>query len=174
MLDVMIDFETLDNVPTSQILTFGAVKFDPTNPALPMEEFYVRCDLPSQAAIGLTRGDETVAWWGAQSEEARKEAFAREDRMNIEEVIEKFSQFFNGATRIWSHGAVFDVVILSEIYRALGKETPWKFWNARDTRTLFDILPPPKRSTLKHHALEDAKWQAQAVQRILSEIGWKP
>ena len=55
MLDVMIDFETLDNVPTSQILTFGAVKFDPTNPALPMEEFYVRCDLPSQAAIGLTK-----------------------------------------------------------------------------------------------------------------------
>ena len=51
------------------------------------------------------------------------------------------------------------------------KAVPWKFWEVRCTRTLFDIgINPERPPVLKHHALEDAWNQAVGVQNVYKRL----
>ena len=172
--DIMIDLETLDVLPTASILTIGAVKFDPfgddvNSPSC--EKFYVKVDLDSCDRYGCTVSQDTLDWWAKQSKEAQEEAFSTEDRIPVEEAINRLYKFCWGAKRVWSHGAGFDVIILENLFRKVGKSIPWSFWEVRDTRTIFDIGIDPKRPpVLKHHALEDAWNQAVGVQNVFKTL----
>lgn len=172
--DVMIDLETLDVTPTATILTIGAVKFDPfgDDVAEPnCEKFYVKVDLDSCDRYGCTVSQATLDWWGQQSQAAQDEAFNPEGRIPIESAMEQLYKFCWGAKRVWSHGAGFDVVILENLFRKVGKAIPWQFWEVRDTRTIFDLGIDPKRPpVLKHHALEDAWNQAVGVQNVFRKL----
>lgn len=178
---VMVDLETLGTAPGSVILTLGAVLFDPratdlADPDLDPEKlgdhrFYRRVDLESCREVGMTSDEDTERWWGEQSPGAREEAFTSEPRIRLGQVLEEFSSwFYRGATHrfVWSHGSSFDVVLLNDAYARAGRHghPPWKFWNIRDTRTLFDFTGTVLGSqTNRHHALWDALHQAGAVQR---------
>jgi DNA polymerase III epsilon subunit-like protein len=172
--DIMIDLETLDVLPTASILTIGAVRFDPfgddvNNPDC--DKFYVKVDLDSCDRYGCTVSQSTVEWWANQSREAQDEAFSPEGRIPIESAIDQLYKFCWGGKRVWSHGAGFDVIILENLFRKVGKAIPWSFWEVRDTRTLFDLGIDPKRPpVLKHHALEDAWNQAVGVQNVFKVL----
>ena len=174
LTDVMIDLETLATSPDAAILTIGAVKFDPfgddaKDPTC--EKFYVRVDLDSCDRIGLVTNDDTIAWWANQSKEAQEEAFNPDNRIDIVDAMNQLYKFCWGAKRVWSHGAAFDIVICEHIFGKIQKAVPWKFWEVRCTRTLFDIGIDPKRPpVLKHHALEDAWNQAVGVQNIFKRL----
>ena len=166
----MIDLETLDVLPTATILTIGAVKFDPfgddvKSPAC--EKFYVRVDVDSCDALGSTVSQSTLEWWSKQDQAAQDEAFDPNNRIAIEDAMAQLYKFCWGAKRVWSHGSGFDIIILENYFRKIGKAIPWSFWEARDTRTLFDIgINPHRPPVLKHHALEDAWNQAVGVQNV--------
>lgn len=168
---VMLDLETLDVRPTASILTIGAVKFDPYGNDIESpdcDKFYVKVDLDSCDRIGLTIDDNTVAWWSQQSAEAQAEAFSEDGRIPIEDAMQQLYKFCWGAKCIWSHGAGFDVVILEHVFNRVGRAVPWKFWQVRDTRTIFDLgIDPNRPPILKHHALEDAWNQAVGVQNVI-------
>ena len=172
--DVMIDLETLDVLPTATILTIGAVKFDPFGDELSeadMEKFYVKVDVDSCDKIGCTVSQETLEWWAKQSQEAQNEAFSPDDRIEITDAVNQLYKFCWGAKRVWSHGAGFDIIILENLFRKIGKAIPWSFWEVRDTRTLFDIgINPNRPPVLKHHALEDAWNQAVGVQNVYKKL----
>jgi DNA polymerase III epsilon subunit-like protein len=172
--DVMIDLETLATSPDAAILTIGAVKFDPFGDDVndpDCEKFYVRVDLDSCDRIGLVTNDDTIAWWAQQSKEAQDEAFSPDNRIDIVDAMNQLYKFCWGAKRVWSHGAAFDVVICEHIFNKIQKAVPWKFWEVRCTRTLFDIGIDPKRPpVLKHHALEDAWNQAVGVQNVYKRL----
>ncbi len=168
---IMLDLETLDVRPTASILTIGAVKFDPYGNDIESpdcDKFYVKVDLDSCDRIGLTIDDNTVAWWSQQSAEAQEEAFSEDGRIPIEDAMQQLYKFCWGAKCIWSHGAGFDVVILEHVFNRVGRAVPWKFWQVRDTRTIFDLgIDPNRPPILKHHALEDAWNQAVGVQNVI-------
>lgn len=172
--DIMIDLETLATSPNSAILTIGAIKFDPFGDDLKdptCEKFYVRVDLDSCDELGLEVNDDTLAWWSQQSKEAQDEAFSSDNRIHIREAFNQLYKFCWGAKRVWSHGASFDTVICENIFRKLNKAVPWKFWEVRCTRTLFDIgIDPQRPPVLKHHALEDAWNQAVGVQHVFQKL----
>ena len=46
----------------------------------------------------------------------------------------------------------------------------WKFWEVRDTRTLFDLADVSVRIEGKHNALTDAVAQAKAVQQSYAKL----
>ena len=148
--DIMIDLETLATSPDAAILTIGAVKFDPFGDDINepnCEKFYVRVDLDSCDRIGLVTNDDTI------------------------NAMNQLYKFCWGAKRVWSHGASFDVVICEHIFNKIQKAVPWKFWEVRCTRTLFDIgIDPERPPVLKHHALEDAWNQAVGVQHIFQKL----
>jgi hypothetical protein len=57
------------------------------------------------------------------------------------------------------------------VFKKIGKAVPWQFWEARCTRTLFDIgINPHRPPVLKHHALEDAWNQAVGVQNVFNTL----
>jgi DNA polymerase III epsilon subunit-like protein len=172
--DIMIDLETLATSPDAAVLTIGAVKFDPFGDEVNepnCEKFYVRVDLDSCDRIGLVTNDDTIAWWANQSKEAQDEAFNPDNRVDIVDAMHQLYKFCWGAKRVWSHGASFDVVICEHIFNKIQKAVPWKFWEVRCTRTLFDIgINPERPPVLKHHALEDAWNQAVGVQNIFKVL----
>jgi hypothetical protein len=168
--DCMIDLETLDVLPTATILTIGAVKFDPMGDELDtpsMEKFYVKVDIDSCDALGMTVSPSTLEWWSQQSKQAQEEAFDPNNRVSVEEALSQLYKFCWGAKRVWSHGVGFDLIILEQYFRKIEKAVPWKFWEMRDTRTLFDIgINPERAAVTAHNALADAYDQALGVQRV--------
>jgi len=193
MLEVMIDLETLSVRPDSAILIIAAIKFDRNEKwsqkakLVPKEEqscrliegvagvhcFYKRIDLLSCLELGMRISPETQAWWSTQDENIRKEAFGPENRIVLKEALKQFSEWFGDSKLIWGHGDDFDCTILGEAYERCSMEKPWKFWNTRDTRTLFD-LASVRMSDLptenKHHALYDCYRQIIGVQLAIKKL----
>ena len=166
----MVDLETLATSPDAVILTLGAVTFDPASNKI-FDKLYYRVDVESCDRLGMTVNDDTVEWWSKQAADVQTEAFAEDNRVPIEEVIEKFHKFAWNCDAFWSHGATFDLVILDCYYRKLNKVPPWNFWQIRDTRTLFDLgYDPEMPKEGLHNALEDASRQAMGVQTIYRKL----
>lgn len=165
-MDIMLDIETLATSPDSVILTFGAIKFDPFDSSKPMDQgLYFRVNVDEQIAMGRNVDDGTVAWWGTQSDEVREEALGENDRVSLEDFTRQVNKFVMNATRVWAQGPVFDIVILENLYRQLGKPAPWQYYTIRDSRTLLKALGDDREGgALLHNALADAVSQAQAVQ----------
>jgi len=175
--DVMIDLETLSTRAHAVVLTLGAIKFDRQAIQTPtletMNTFYRRINLRSCMDLGLHQSESTIEWWSQQAPEARSEAFALEDRVEIWKVLDDFSQWFAGSTKPWSHGASFDVPILAEIYARLNKEPPWKFWNIRDTRTLYETFGVTNSDLPQanyHSAIHDCHRQIWGVQECYRRL----
>lgn len=173
-LSCMIDLETLATTPDAAILTIGAVKFDPLGQQtdiLPTDQFYVKVDLDSCNKLGLVTSDSTIEWWSKQSAQAQEEAFSETDRVDIVTAMDQLYKFCWGTKQVWSNGAGFDIVILETVFRKIQKAVPWQFWNARDTRTLFDLgINPKMPQNDKHNALQDAIRQAVGVQNVCREL----
>lgn len=176
-MHLMLDFETLAASSEAAILTMGAVKFDPNGDET-MEEFYYRIDLDSCVDIGLEINEDTINWWAKQSKEAQDEAFSDDGRITIAEAFDNLTDFCHNVTKVWSNGATFDIVICETVYNRLNKKIPWKFWDIRDCRTMYDLGIDPKLPKITaHNALADAKAQAigvQNVSRILRYASLKP
>ena len=165
-MDVMLDIETLATSPDSVILTFGAIKFDPFDSSKEMTDgIYFRINVDEQIALGRHVDEGTVAWWGTQNEQVREEALGEHDRVPLEEFYRTLNKFVVGVNRIWAQGPVFDIVILENLYRMMGKPCPWPYYTIRDSRTLLKALGDDREGgALLHNALADAVSQAQAVQ----------
>jgi 3' exoribonuclease, RNase T-like len=71
---------------------------------------------------------------------------------------------------VWSHGSNFDTVILENAYRLIGGSPWWDYKNVRDTRTLFDVAGCTYTAKGGHDALEDARNQAEAVQKAYQQL----
>ena len=166
----MLDIETLATSPSSVVLTFGAIKFNPFNADSEMSDgLYFRINVDEQIALGRTVDEGTVVWWGTQNEEVREEALGEHNRVSLEEFTRALNKFVVGVDRIWAQGPVFDIVILENLYRQLGKPAPWQYYTIRDSRTLLKALGDDRKAgQLLHNALADAVSQAQAIQSAVS------
>ena len=171
-IDVMLDLESLATTPDAVILTFGAVKFNPFDLDADISKaLYLRVDVDEQIALGRRVDPSTIEWWGKQPEEVREEALGESGRVSLEEFTSQLNKFLVGANRIWAQGPVFDITMMENLYRQLGKPCPWNFYVIRDSRTLLKALGDenrPRRELL-HNALADCVYQAQAVQRVVSK-----
>ncbi len=75
-------------------------------------------------------------------------------------------------TLIWGNGAAFDNTLLIEACERCGVQPAWKFHRDRCYRTLKTLFPDVEliRSGTFHHALDDAKSQAEHACRLLQKI----
>lgn len=174
-LDIMLDLETLATSPNSVILTFGAIKFNPFDLEQELDTgLYFRLNVDEQISLGRHIDQGTVEWWGQQSEEVREEALGEYDRIGLEEFTRELNRFIAGAERIWAQGPVFDIVILENLYRQLGKPAPWPYYTIRDSRTLLKALGDSRKSgPMLHNALADCVSQAEAIKQAVSKYELK-
>ena len=175
MIHGMIDLETLSTNPNATILTVGGVKFDPYTMAEPSQGMYFRVDVDSQTEMGRDVMQETVNWWSKQPKEISDEAFSDDNRASLDDMIKKINKFSVGVDIFWCQGPLFDYAILQDIYKQLGYPVPWQYWQIRDSRTLFSLVPkdPDEERTGLHNALEDCYFQAKKVQRVYKQLGIK-
>jgi len=169
-MHLMIDLETLATTPNAAILTIGACKFDPRGRDV-HSTYYERIKLESQEEYGRTINEDTLQWWSQQDPQIQEDAFGEStDRIDLRDAMKKLYTFGLGTTNVWSHGAIFDVVIIEDICRTFQQAVTWKFWEVRDTRTLFDLADVSVRIEGKHNALTDAVAQAHAVQQSYQKL----
>jgi DNA polymerase III alpha subunit (gram-positive type) len=171
-MEVMLDLETLSTRGHACIAVIAAVKFSRTGKIDKVDNFYAKIQQTSCENLGLHVDPKTIQWWKEQDEKIQKEIFDK-PREDLKNVLYRFKEWFGNSKIIWSHGATFDIPILAEAYSRCDLEPPWKFWNSRDTRTLFDITgiksdDLPKENI--HHALFDCYRQIWGVQEAFKRI----
>lgn len=162
----MFDLETFGKRAGCVVRSIGAVCFDLEGGE--GETFYANISTDSCTALGLTCDPETVEWWSRQNKEAQEALLV--DSLSLTDVIDRFNVWFkkHGDMTIWCQGANFDEPVWAAACHAAGKNVPWKYWNVRDTRTLYDIFgfnpkTVPRPGTC-HNALDDAKHQVRCLQ----------
>jgi len=170
---LMTDTETLGTRVGSVVLSVAFVRF--TDEAC----FQINLSVPEQQALGLEIDNDTLAWWHQREAEspgiyARATQGALPLRQGLEYIASWIEWARNGTDfDVWCHGATFDCPLLEELYRRVGIPCPWRFWQVRDTRTLYDLacinpkdyaVPPP------HVALNDAIGQTRAANAALAVL----
>lgn len=185
MNDLMIDLETLATTPDALILSIGAVFFDRDAPGKLGAEFYQRVEFDQKHGRICSK---TLDWWME-----RRGAWPTGDAVRLEVALRSFTRFVAEHTpgfgqavivrdlkegpprlRIWGHGADFDPPILHSAYLVCTMQVPWGKGQCRDTRTLFELAgyewktEGPREGV--HHALQDAKAAALAVQTAIRKL----
>ena len=174
-MDCMLDLETLSTRPNAVILVIAAIKFNRNNKEekIDREYFYTRIKIDSCLEVGCIIEDETVEWWNKQDEKIRYESLENPDRITLKEALEKFSEWYGNCTYIWGNGSSFDCTILNESFKRCKIQTPWKYYNERDLRTIMDIgkvysnqLPQNE----KHNAIFDCYRQIIGLKMSLKNL----
>ena len=79
-----------------------------------------------------------------------------------------------GVDQLWCQGPLFDYAILQNLYKNVNKPCPWNFWQIRDSRTIFSMMPTDPRKAIQeelHNALADCYYQAKCVQQTFKAFG---
>ena len=172
----MVDLETLGTRPDAAILTVGAIKFDPHSDSEPYEGRYWRLNVDEQTALGRTVDEGTIEWWGRQAPEIRDEALGDTDRVIIADFAKEFNKWCVGLDQLWCQGPLFDYAIIQNLYEQARTPVPFNYWQIRDSRTLFDLMPEDPRKSMQnslHNALADCYYQAKCVQQVFKQLGVK-
>jgi hypothetical protein len=170
---LMIDIETLGTRSGAIVMSVALVRFS--------DEAAVSLNLAvhEQQALGLEIDPGTSAFWAEQA--AANPATwtaATHNPLPLATALPYIDSWIHWAAGgddwlVWCHGATFDCPLLDEVYRRFGLPSPWKFWQVRDTRTLYDLagvnvkdypVPPP------HIALNDAIGQTRAAVAALGVV----
>lgn len=178
-MDASIDLETLGTDDDAVVLSAGMVLFNHTG-IFSQHDYYVRLPLDEQLGKRSVTAS-TLEWWMLQPDEARSAVFGKDTnghRCTIDQLWHDIDTMFRicDVQRVWARGTHFDLTILGSLFKQRGAPTPWKYNAPRDSRTILDVLPPellPKRSGIAHHALDDARYEAQciiAAQRYISHL----
>ena len=166
----MIDIETLGVAPAATILTIAAQAFDPLGNGYFDRCFYARITLESQE--NRTIDDGTIAWWATQPL-AQAEAFAEENRIPLDQALDKLGKLIWTSNFLYSQGPTFDMTILEHAYKSYGKPIPWQYYKVRDSRTVFSLWPGLPKPPTSHHALEDCRRQIKLLQITLKHLNVK-
>lgn len=174
MPHIMLDIETLGKKPGCIILSIGAVEFNPFSDYVDMD-FYEKINVFDSLMKGFSIDSDTLEWWKTQSDSAHGE-FLQDKQSTCFTALENFAEYFicSEGGQVWCQGATFDVPILEEYFLRVNPGVPWKFWNVRDTRTVYDICKFDVNSIVRegtyHNALADAKHQVRCVQGALKNV----
>ena len=168
---VMSDLETLGTRPRSVILSIGAVKFDPDSGET-HSDIYIVINKQSCLDVGMEIDPGTVKWWDAQDADAKKVLTEAEHSViGIKEALQRFSDWIDPSATIWGNGSDFDNAMLQEAYKLCGLKQPWAFWNNRCYRTMKNMVNVQhKRNGTHHNALDDARYQAEHLMKILGKL----
>lgn len=186
--EIMIDIETLSTRSHACVIAIACIRFDRNEKDQDLKEipdkdqFFRRVTVSSCVNLGLHIDENTVKWWEGQDKEVYSAMFDNpEEKEDIKTVMLALTKFIEESGSIysrciWSHGASFDIPILSEIYTRLGLAIPWKYINIRDTRTLYELGGIDLRTSAGvprcnyHHPLHDCRTQIWGVKKAVEAL----
>ncbi len=158
MKDLMLDIETLGTGNNAAITQIGACYFDPLTGEIGEKTLSVNIDLGESLARGFEVDAQSLKFWFEQPSANR--TFLKEP-VSIDCAMSLFRAYSYGSERVWSH-AIFDFVLLTNLYARMGKKMPFKFSQCRDIRTLMHLAELEKENSERigaHDALSDCIFQ---------------
>jgi len=181
--DVMLDLETFDSKPTGAIVKISAVPFNiKTGKIFDSDIFDVSISLDSCIKAGLTVSENTIYWWLNQNDEARKYLMnERKSNVSLTTALSNFLIWFSNIKNInsidnlyiWGNGAAFDLAMLSNAFRTIGLNPPYKPSEEQDVRTVVRRDPSIKKNMLfegiRHNPEHDCKHQIKYVCRTINQ-----
>lgn len=183
-MHIMIDLETFDTEPSAVVWEIGAVAFDPASGAQITHGDTFHWLIDPAAQSNRTTSKKTLEWWSAQPTEAyMRIRDAEAEGIDLDAVLLDLESWISklilehcesaSKLQVWANSPSFDLAILKNAYQQLGRDTPWRYHQERDYRTLKTLMPHIKmqRTGTHHSALDDAISQAQHTTQLLAAIG---
>lgn len=166
-LHILLDLETLATKPNAVITEIAAV-------VLENGTIYDSLIQPSSYPTmdsAFYIDPETVEWHDAR----RKSNYIEYLNLRGESFKEAAHEFVTWCERVsegkqivlWVHGTDFDVPILKNFLSYCGLETPWRYSDVKDFRTLSALFPEIAYKKGDHSALDDVVKMNQHFQKIL-------
>lgn len=167
--DCMVDIESYSHLGYAAIASIGAVKYDIVNRTLG-DTFYVTISPASCKEIGLHFAKETLDWWAQQSKEAV--AAIRKDNIHIRDALTQFADWIGNDVDQMCCWGFLDLSALDTAFYLCGMETPWKYWDAMEMRSISKFLGGKidRSSGTHHNALNDAIVQAKFIIELLNPV----
>ena len=147
---LIYDFETLsqDGIDGA-IVSLAALKFDDRrfvkNPyeydELLNDVYELKFDIEDQVKNHNRKIQKsTLEWWKKQDKAAIEKLKPSPDDLSIEVIYDFMTKEMDiaNAWRVYTRGNSFDPVFFASVCKHFGHEDPTKWWNIRDTRSLFD------------------------------------
>jgi hypothetical protein len=180
MQEIMLDLECTDNKRTAAIVSIGAIYFDIEKQTIGLP-FYCEISIKGikrQLEAGRTLSLDTMAWWLAQSDDARnvwqKNGHKKLDIVPALHSFSKYCELATGSPRIWGNGSDYDNVALRDCYETFNIKAPWHTRDNRCYRTIFRLFNKAyiglERQGVHHNGLDDAKTQAIHLMKMLKDI----
>lgn len=158
----MVDIESIGISKNCCIIQIGACYFDRKTGDIG-KTFKININPASCVAAGAKIDAETVYWWIAQSEAARK-SILEGPHIDLQKALEDFNLFMVDCKYLWSH-ATFDFVAIMEAYKSISLKPGFSYKAARDIRTLMDLfnisIDKTAREGVHHDGLADATHQVK-------------
>lgn len=174
---VSIDIETLGLTPGSVVLSVGLVAF--TLQGAEVGSLFFLPSVDEQKHYGRHIDPGTAKWWNEPAQAQAKQQFdgpqvgVGEANGMVKAFMERFNTPVSALDSVWGFGADFDNAILGDLLTVhTNRRLPWHYRKNRCGRTLTGMYPDvakPASQGQHHHALDDARWQAEWFRRCLIE-----
>jgi hypothetical protein len=185
---VMIDAETLDKIPSSIVLSFAGLIFEPLGCKQQLVDADDKVIAPNinivfeytEGQAHRSKSPSTIKWWSEQSAEAKAGVFSDKLlRVEYETAVRRFYDWLaqakaQGAEAIFACSPRFDVGILEDMVRDVyGKDEngeyyslPIPFFAEIDVRSIRGFVFGKKKINwgVKHEALGDCVRQSLEMQ----------
>lgn len=182
--NIMVDIETLSTKYNAAILCIAAIKFDKDvgisefNNLTEKDYFFACIDPKSYKNTNFDIETNTLKWWKKQDQKIQDKVFSGKN--SLKKILKLFNQWVKendekNEPKFWAHGCSFDFPILNNAFNTFDIAPPWKYWNLRDTRTLYDVfdINLSQFSVNKHHPLYDCYAQIKALEKAFEKMNRK-
>lgn len=164
---ILLDIEALGLRPGCAIIELAAVEFFPEKGWVGTGfEVMIEPQAPFSSDL------ETLAWHAKQGTWPRPFAEATH---SIGSALADFGGWVRRLGEVeafWAWGATYDFPLLEAAYDFAGESEPWKYWQTRCARTVWQTaFGDQKHGPRPHNALEDAKAAAVDLMAAMDELG---
>lgn len=179
---VVVDLETYGTRPGSVILQIGAKAFNRGTELTVNDNFSTTINYPDSVGFGFTVDQSTVDWWKKQPTQLHRAVLS--GVKSVAEALDSFEDFIltlykesHAGLNIWGNSNDFDLGLLKAYYHRFDQETPWKFRDERDFRTLKEVfrvdyeeIKQRYNNPCQHDAYCDARWEASILEDMLAHL----
>lgn len=172
-----IDMETLSTEHNAALLSIGAVIHD-FSTGQQVDTFYANITPESSIAAGLDVSESTKAWWAKQGQAAQDVLSV--DQRPLRDVLVDFAKWLagHGVQYAIGNGPRADNQWLESACKAVGMQSPIKYWGDLDMRTLTFIGTHilgldhwhNTFKGVKHNALHDAINEAEFCNAVFQKL----
>lgn len=198
-IDVMLDIETLGVADDAQVIQISAGAFDLETIVTELSDMKTFDCVLDLSTLGdtLTVEQGTLKFWTSDTSNATvlHRMLTNDNGVTEKIMVEKLHKWLLdlianhesckltlAEIRLWGNGIIFDNVKIENLFKKYGLQSPVKFYNHRDVRTIVELVANKKNTTVaeyrdqfsegieKHNAIHDVLYQARYVTHAYKDL----